>query len=88
MGLQAILAQLDTEGTERVVSYASHTLTPREKNYSAMEKDLHCMEKEALAIVFATDTFRYYLLGLQFQIVIDNSALTWLYFVEPKGRIA
>ena len=81
MGLGAILAQLDTDGTERVVSYASRTLTPREKNYSTMEK-------EALAIVFATEHFRYYLLGRQFQIVTDNSALTWLHSVEPKGRIA
>ena len=81
VGLGAALAQLDTDGTERVVSYASRTLTPREKNYSTMEK-------EALAIVFATEHFRYYLLGRQFQIVTDNSALTWLHSVEPKGRIA
>ena len=81
VGLGAVLAQLDTNGTERVVSYASRTLTPREKNYSAMEK-------EALAIVFATEHFRYYLLGRQFQIVTDNRALTWLHSVEPKGRIA
>ena len=81
MGLGAVLAQLDTDGTERVVSYASRTLIPREKNYSTMEK-------EALAIVFATEHFRYYLLGRQFQIVTDNSALTWLHSVEPKGRIA
>ena len=65
VGLGAVLAQLDTDGNERVVSYASHTLTPLEKNYSTMEK-------EALAIVFATEHFRYYLLGRQFQIVTDN----------------
>ena len=81
VGLGAVLAQLDDNGNERVVSYASRTLTPREQNYSAMEK-------EALAIVFATEHFRFYLLGHPFRIVTDNSALTWLHSVEPKGRIA
>ena len=72
VGLGAVLTHLDNNGTERVVSYASCTLTPREKNYSTMEK-------EALAIVFATEHFRYYLLGRQFHIITDNSALTWLH---------
>ena len=72
VGLGAVLTQLDNNGTERVVSYASCTLTPREKNYSTMEK-------EALAIVFATEHFHYYLLGRQFHIITDNCALTWLH---------
>ena len=46
------------------------------------------MEKEALAVVFATKHFRVYLLGNQFQLVTDNSALKWLHSVEPKGRLA
>ena len=81
IGLGAVLAQLDNYGPERVVAYTSCTLTPREQNYSTMGK-------EALGIVFATAHFRYYLLGRQFQIITDNSALTWLYSVEPKSRIA
>ena len=51
IGLGAVLAQLDNDGTERVVAYASRTLTPRERSYSTVEK-------EALAIVFATANFR------------------------------
>ena len=39
VGLGAVLTQLDNNGTERVVSYASCTLTPGEKNYSTMEKE-------------------------------------------------
>ena len=81
VGLGAILTQLDGNGNERVVSYASRTLTAREQNFTAMEK-------EALAVVFATKYFRVYLLGNHFQLVTDNRALKWLHSVEPKGRLA
>ena len=80
-GIGAVLAQVDSQGQERVISYASRTLDNREKNYSAMEK-------EALAVVFAINHFRVYLLGRQFHLVTDNRALTWLHSLEPKGRIA
>ena len=46
------------------------------------------MEKEALAIAFATQNFRVYLLGKPFQFMSDNRAFTWLHFLEPKCRIA
>jgi len=81
VGLGAVLAQIDSKGKERVVSYASRSLTPREKNYSTMEK-------EALAIVFATQHFRVYLVGHKFQIITDHRALKWLHSIEHKGRIA
>ena len=81
VGLGAVLTQLDKSGHERVVSYASRTLTGRERNYTAMEK-------EALAVVFATEYFRVYLLGRKFQLITDNKALKWLHTIQPKGRIA
>ena len=80
-GLGAVLAQKDSQGNEHVVAYASRTLNNREKHYSAMEK-------EALAVVFATQNFQVYLLGKPFQLITDNRALTWLHSLEPKGRIA
>ena len=81
LGLGAVLTQIDADGNERVISYASRPLTDREKGYSATEK-------EALAVVFATDYYRVYLLGKHFTLITDHSALRWLHSVEPKGRIA
>ena len=81
LGLGAVLAQTDNNGRERVISYASRSLSEREKAYSATEK-------EALAMIFAIDHFRVYLLGKEFTLVTDHSALQWLHSVEPKGRLA
>ena len=81
VGLGVVLTQLDTSCHERVMSYASRTLSGREQNYTAMEK-------EALAVVFATKHFRVYLLGRKVQLVTDNRALKWLHTIQPKGRIA
>ena len=57
------------------------TLTGREWNYMAMEK-------EALAIAFVTENFRVHLLGRKFQLITDNRALKWLHTIQPKGQIA
>ena len=79
VGLGAVLTQFDSSGHEHVISYASRSLSDREKKYSATEK-------EALAVVFATDHFRAYLLGRKFTVVTDHHALRWLHSVNPKGR--
>ena len=80
MGVGAVLTQYDSSGQEHVISYASRSLSNREKAYSTTEK-------EALAVVFATDHFRAYLLGRQFTLITDHSALCWLNSLEPKGRL-
>jgi hypothetical protein len=67
-GLRAILSQEDDQGRERVIYYASRTLSAHELNYSAT--DLEC-----LACVWAVKYFRHYVEGEEFDIVTDHQAL-------------
>ena len=62
----AILGQRD-EGKPYVIYYASKTLNEAQKNYTTTEKEL-------LAVVFALDKFRAYLVGAPIVIFTDHSA--------------
>src|SRR5436190_3724218 len=55
-----------------VVCYASRTLNDAQMNYSTTEKEL-------LAVVFALDKFRSYILGSKIVIFSDHSALKYLF---------
>lgn len=66
-GLGAVLLQ-NIVGKPRVISYASKSLTKSEKKYSTLDK-------EALAIAWATDRFKMYLTGLHFTILTDHKPL-------------
>ena len=79
-GLGAVLAQVDPNGREQVISYASRSLSDHEKAYSNTEK-------EALAIIFPVPHYFVYLLGREFTLVTDHSALQWLQSVEPKEQL-
>ena len=80
-GLGVALSQLDNNGLERPVAYASKVLSPRERKYCTTEK-------EAFAVVFGVRTFRIYLLGRPFTVITDHSALKWLHTIDLKGRLA
>ena len=66
----AVLSQ-GTIGSDKPICYASRTLSQTEINYSTIEKEL-------LAIVWATKYFRPYLYGRQFKLVTDHKPLIWL----------
>ena len=71
LGIGAVLSQLDEDGEERPVAYASRKLLPRETRYATIEK-------ECLAIVWALKQFRIYLYGVPFVIETDHKPLIWL----------
>ena len=76
----AILSQ-GTIGTDKPVCYASRTLNESEINYSTIEKEL-------LAIVWATKYFRPYLFGRKFKIITDHKPLQWVMNLkEPNSRL-
>lgn len=78
--LGAVLSQ-GRIGSDKPVCYASRTLSETETNYSTIEKEL-------LAIVWATKYFRPYLFGHKFFIVTDHKPLTWLMSLkEPNSKL-
>ncbi|KRZ02829.1 Transposon Ty3-I Gag-Pol polyprotein, partial [Trichinella zimbabwensis] len=80
-GIGAVLSQL-SHGNERVVAYASRTLTKAERRYCVTRKEL-------LALMWSIKEFRPYLYGQQFDARTDHSCLRWLRnFKEPEGQVA
>jgi hypothetical protein len=64
-----------------VVYYASKTLNDAQRNYTTTEKEM-------LAVVFALDKFRPYLLGTQTTVFTDHAALKYLLSKkETKQRL-
>jgi len=77
----AVLSQVQG-GEERVIAYSSRSLSKQERNYCVIRKEL-------LAVVYYTRAFRQYLLGRQFLIRTDHSALQWLRSMpDPMGQQA
>ncbi|RDY10529.1 Retrovirus-related Pol polyprotein from transposon 17.6, partial [Mucuna pruriens] len=70
--LGAVLGQRARVGQPvHVIAYASRTMDSAQQNYTTTEKEL-------LAIVFALDKFRSYLLGSKIVVFSDHAALKYL----------
>ena len=70
LAVGAVLGQR-VEGKPYVVYYASKTLNEAQRNYTTTEKEL-------LAVVYALDKFRAYLIGSDIIIFMDHSTLKYL----------
>jgi len=81
LGLGVALTQ-HVEGNDKVIAYASRSLTSCEKAYSTTEK-------ECLAIVWGIEKMRPYLEGYHFTVLTDHQSLKWLRTLKsPSGRLA
>ena len=70
VGVGAVLSQVQN-GEEKVISYASKTLSPSQRKYCVTYREL-------LAVVLFVNQFRHYLLGRRFKIRTDHVSLKWL----------
>ena len=81
-GIDAILAQADDCGTERVIACASRALSDPESRYSTTDQ-------EGPAIIWAIKKFRPYAYGRRVTVVPDNHALCWIMTAKYlTGRLA
>ena len=71
-GLGAVLYQTQEDGTQRVIAYASRSLSKTERNY-----DAHKLEFLALKWS-VTECFHEYLYGGKFDVYTDNNPLTYV----------
>ena len=82
IALGCILSQKDTKNLDHPIYFASRQLIAAEKNYTTTER-------EALAMIFAVQKFRHYLLGYPFVFYVDHDAFKYL-INKPdlSGRLA
>jgi hypothetical protein len=78
----AILCQKDENNRDRVIEYASSSLSPAQRKYAATEG-------ECYAVIWAVKHFRPYLYGHPFLLQTDHQALQYMPTMkDPTGKIA
>ena len=78
-GMGAILSQVDKEGVEHPICYASRSCNVAEQNYSSFDG-------ECLAVVWATSHFRSYLFRNSFTLVTDHEPHRWIMTTQKLTR--
>ena len=76
-GVGAVLSQPQADGLLHPVAYASHSLTPAQRNYSITEL-------ETLAVVWAIEHFIPYLYGHDVTVLTDHTAACESHSLEPQ----
>jgi hypothetical protein len=71
IALGSILAQPGVRDLDHLIAFVSRKLSESEQNYNTTER-------EGLAMVYALQKFRHYLLGKHFNMFTDHSALKYL----------
>ena len=74
----AVISHIMPNGTERLIVYASHTLSSSEKQYTQVEK-------EKLSLIFVVESFHLFLYSKYFTLVTDHKPLTAI--LGPKKSI-
>ena len=83
VGLGSILTQKNLEDNINVVEYASRKLSETESRYNQSER-------EALAVVWATEHFNHYLIGSEFTVITDHQPLLGIMnkpMSKPNARL-
>ena len=70
-GIGGVLSQMDEDGNEKVIYFASNKLSKVEENYCATRKEL-------LAVIKYVEFFYHYLVGKRFIVRTDHRSLKWL----------
>ncbi|KRZ19382.1 Retrovirus-related Pol polyprotein from transposon [Trichinella zimbabwensis] len=79
-GFGAVLSQ-NIDGSERMVSYASRSLTKAERGYCATRREMR-------GLVWVTREFRPYICGVHFLVKTDHNRIRRLQnFKEPEGQV-
>ena len=78
-GLGVVISHIYPDGTEKPIAFASRTLNKHEVNYSQVDK-------EGASIIFGLKKFNQYLLGRQFIISTDNSAIRKIF--DPSTALS
>jgi hypothetical protein len=76
--LAAVMFQIGNKGEKEILQFASRRLSKPERSYAAVEI-------EALAVIFAVQRWKVYLIGTHFCVRTDHQALQFMKLCKPPN---